>query len=100
MVFSSLYFLFLYLPIVLFLYYITPLKWRNLLLLLVNLVFYAWGEPVYILIMFLSIGIDYTHGMLVEKYKRRGNLEIESGPEGTCARFDFKNQIIGTADVT
>ena len=73
MVFSSLYFLFLYLPIVLFLYYITPLKWRNLLLLLVNLVFYAWGEPVYILIMFLSIGIDYTHGMLVEKYKRRGN---------------------------
>jgi alginate O-acetyltransferase complex protein AlgI len=73
LVFSSLYFLFLYLPIVLFLYYITPLKWRNLLLLLVNLVFYAWGEPVYILIMFLSIGIDYTHGMLVEKYKRRGN---------------------------
>ena len=73
MVFSSLYFLFLYLPIVLFLYYITPLKWRNLLLLLVNLVFYAWGEPVYILIMFLSIGIDYTHGLLVEKYKRRGN---------------------------
>ena len=73
MVFSSLYFLFLYLPIVLFLYYITPLKWRILLLLLVNLVFYAWGEPVYILIMFLSIGIDYTHGMLVEKYKRRGN---------------------------
>ena len=43
------------------------------MLLLVNLVFYAWGEPVYILIMFLSIGIDYTHGMLVEKYKRRGN---------------------------
>lgn len=34
------------------------------------------------------------------KDKLRGNLEIESGPEGTCARFDFKNQIIGTADVT
>ena len=83
MVFSSLYFLFLYLPIVLFLYYITPLKWRNLLLLLVNLVFYAWGEPVYILIMFLSIGIDYTHGMLVEKYKRRGN---DRGPLGRWPR--------------
>lgn len=83
MVFSSLYFLFLYLPIVLFLYYITPLKWRNLLLLLVNLVFYAWGEPVYILIMFLSIGIDYTHGMLVEKYKRRATT---GGPGGRLPR--------------
>lgn len=73
MVFSSLYFLFLYLPIVLLLYYVTPLKWRNLLLLIANLIFYAWGEPVYILIMFVSIGIDYTHGMLVEANKRKGN---------------------------
>ena len=73
MVFSSLYFLFLYLPVVLFLYYITPLKWRNLLLLVANLIFYAWGEPVYILIMFVSIAIDYTHGMLVEANKRKGN---------------------------
>ena len=73
MVFSSLYFLFLYLPVVLFLYYITPLKWRNPLLLAANLIFYAWGEPVYILIMFVSIAIDYTHGMLVEANKRKGN---------------------------
>ena len=73
MVFSSLYFLFLYLPIVLFLYYITPLKWRNAVLLVFNLVFYGWGEPVYIAIMFLSIAIDYTHGMLVERCKRRGS---------------------------
>ena len=73
MVFSSLYFLFLYLPVVLFLYYITPLKWRNLLLLVSNLIFYAWGEPVCILIMFVSIAIDYTHGMLVEANKRKGN---------------------------
>ena len=73
MVFSSLYFLFLYLPVVLLLYYITPLKWRNLLLLVANLIFYAWGEPVYILIMFVSIAIDYTHGMLVDANKRKGN---------------------------
>ena len=51
MVFSSLYFLFLYLPIVLLVYYIVPLKWRNLWLLVVNLVFYGWGEPRYILLM-------------------------------------------------
>ena len=73
MVFSSLYFLFLYLPIVLFVYYITPLKWRNAVLLVFNLIFYGWGEPVYIVIMFVSIAIDYTHGILVERCKRRGN---------------------------
>jgi len=69
MVFSSLMFLFVYFPVVLGVYYISPLKWRNLFLLLANLIFYGWGEPVYILIMFLSIFIDYTHGLLVEKYR-------------------------------
>ena len=88
MVFSSLFFLFLYLPIVLFIYYITPLKWRNLLLLVVNLIFYAWGEPVYILIMFVSIAIDYTHGMLVERCKRRGNAR---GAKGAVVSSVFFN---------
>ena len=46
MIFSSPYFLFLYFPIVLVLYYISPLRWRNLVLLVVNLIFYGWGEPV------------------------------------------------------
>ena len=45
------------------------LRWRNLALLLVSLVFYGWGEPIYISIMFLSILIDYTHGYLVNKYR-------------------------------
>ncbi len=74
MVFSSLYFLFLYLPVVLAVYYIVPLRWRNLVLLVFNLIFYAWGEPVYILIMFASIAIDYTHGLLVTRNKAKGNL--------------------------
>ena len=69
MVFSSLMFLFVYLPVVLAAYYLTPLKWRNTVLLLFNLIFYGWGEPVYIVIMFLSIFIDYTHGLLIEKYR-------------------------------
>ncbi|NCE65807.1 MBOAT family protein [Pseudoflavonifractor sp. 524-17] len=73
MVFSSVYFLFLYLPAVLLIYYITPLSWRNGVLLLFNLLFYGWGEPRYILIMFASIAIDYTHGILVTRCKRRGN---------------------------
>ncbi len=59
---------------VLLVYYLVPLRFRNLVLLVFNLIFYAWGEPVYIVIMFVSIAIDYTHGMLVSKCKRKGNL--------------------------
>ena len=73
MVFSSLYFLFLYLPIVLLVYYLTPLKWRNLWLLVVNLVFYGWGEPVYILLMIFTIVLDYYAGILVARCKAKGN---------------------------
>lgn len=69
MVFSSLTFLFAYLPITLLVYFAAPLKWRNLVLLLVSLFFYGWGEPVYISIMALSILIDYVHGLLVERYR-------------------------------
>lgn len=69
MIFSSLTFLFAYLPLTLAVYFLAPLRWRNLVLLLVSLFFYGWGEPVYITIMLLSIFIDYTHGILVEKYR-------------------------------
>ena len=69
MVFSSLPFLFFYLPVVLLIYKLSPLKLRNLFLLLASLSFYGWGEPVYIVIMFLSTAVDYTHGMLVEKWR-------------------------------
>ena len=69
MIFSSLTFLFAYLPLTLAVYFLAPLRWRNLVLLLVSLFFYGWGEPVYITIMVLSILIDYTHGLLVEKYR-------------------------------
>lgn len=69
MIFSSLTFLFAYLPLTLAVYFLAPLRWRNLVLLLVSLFFYGWGEPVYITIMFASILIDYTHGILVEKYR-------------------------------
>ena len=63
MIFSSAEFLFLFLPCTLLLYYIPffrSLRYRNTLLLLVSLFFYAWGEPVYVGVMFLSIFIDYT----------------------------------------
>ncbi len=73
MVFSTVFFLFTYFPIVLLLHYITPVHYRNAMLLVVNLIFYGWKKPAYLFIMFASIGIDYVHGLLVEKAKAQGN---------------------------
>ncbi len=73
MVFSSLEFLFFYLPAVLLIYFLIPAKFlaaRNFALLVVSLLFYGWGEPSYIWIMLLSIAVDYTCGKLVAKHKQ------------------------------
>ena len=77
MVFSSLVFLWLFLPIVLILYYISQDKYRNLLLLLASLFFYAWGEPVYILVMLVSILVNYVCGLAIgETVKSKTALVI------------------------
>ncbi|MFF2091492.1 MBOAT family O-acyltransferase [Paenibacillus sp. NPDC058174] len=65
MVFSSLLFLFLFLPAVLALYFISPWRIKNFVLFAASLVFYAWGEPVYIVIMLLSTVTDYGFGLLL-----------------------------------
>lgn len=67
--FSSLIFMFLYLPIVLGIYYIMPKKYRNAFLLPANLVFYGWGEPVFVIIMAASIVSNFIFGILIEKYR-------------------------------
>ena len=72
MVFSSLLFLFRFLPAVLFLYYIVPPRFRNLVLFLVSLVFYAWGEPVYVLLMLVSILTSYIGGLGVHHFRKKG----------------------------
>lgn len=69
MVFSSILFLFVYLPVVLAVYYVVPARYRNLWLFIVNLVFYGWGEPVYILLMAFSIVLNYTAGLLIARYR-------------------------------
>ena len=69
MVFSSILFLFYYLPIVLTIYFISPRKYRNLVLFLSSLFFYAWGEPRYIWIMLFSTVVDYTCGKRIHFYK-------------------------------
>ena len=73
MVFSTPLFLFYYLPLVLLIYYVTPVRFRNLVLLIASLFFYYWGEQVYTVIMLLSIVIDYTHGIIVHRCKEKGN---------------------------
>ncbi len=73
MVFSSPVFLFYFLVLTLLVYYLVPCKARNGVLLCASLAFYYWGEQAYVAIMFLSTAIDFTHGLLVERCKARGN---------------------------
>lgn len=65
MVFSSLIFLCIFLPVMIIGYYLLPKKLKNVFLLLGSLFFYAWGEPIYILLMIASIVGNYTFGMLI-----------------------------------
>ena len=69
MVFSSLVFLFAYLPLTLLIYYVTPRKWRNLFLFFINLLFYGWGEPMLVLLMVFNVAFNYLGGWLVDKYR-------------------------------
>ncbi len=77
MVFSSLLFLFLYLPVVLVIYYVTPRRFRNLFLFLANLVFYGWGEPVYVTLMIFSTVVDYTCGRFISKYRHHDDRKAK-----------------------
>ena len=70
MVFSSLIFLFLFLPAVLILYYtFESLKVRNWILVVSSILFYAWGEPVWVILLLLSATVDYVNGKYIEKYR-------------------------------
>ena len=69
MLFSSLPLLYAFLPCVLALYFLAPARWRNAVLLLASLFFYAWGEPKFIVFMLVSIVQGYVFGRLVEKYR-------------------------------
>ena len=69
MVFSSLTFLQCFLPLCLLAYFFVPQKWRNGVLFLFSLLFYAWGEPVYVVLMLFSTALDYTCGQMVERYR-------------------------------
>lgn len=76
MVFSSGIFLFIYLPTVLLIYYLLDKRFQNVFLTLASLFFYAWGEPRYVMIMLMSIVINYLMGLLINGVKERGRGTI------------------------
>ena len=84
MVFSSLSFLTLFLPLTLIAYYVSPRRARNAVLFVVSLVFYAWGEPVYVLLMLFSALSDYAHGLLLERWENRPGLRRAALISSVC----------------
>ena len=76
MLFSSLVFLGLFLPVTLLVYFLVPRRWRNLVLFLFSLLFYGWGEPVYLFLMLFTIAADFFLGLLVAKTHSRAHLGL------------------------
>lgn len=71
MLFSSITFLYYFLPYTLLIYFLVPKNWKNVVLFIASLFFYAWGEPKYILLMLLSIFIGFIFGILIERYHEK-----------------------------
>lgn len=97
MLFSSIPFLFYFLPIVILLYFAVPKKLKNLVLLLSSLFFYGWGEPRFLIFMLISIAQGYVFGLLIEKHQgtKRSKVFLTAsvifslGLLGYCKYADF-----------
>ena len=76
MLFSSIPFAFYFLPAVLALYFLVPFRFKNAVLLVFSLVFYGWGEPVYLILMTLSILLGWIFGLLIGKYRGTGKATL------------------------
>ena len=63
MVFNSIFFIFCFLPVFMLLYYLVPIQWKNPILVIGSIFFYAWGEPIYVILMLFSAGFNYFMGM-------------------------------------
>ena len=99
MVFCSLIFLCVFLPPVLAAYFILPRRFRNLVLLLASLVFYAWGEPIYILLMLFSILANFSFGICIEKLEKHKKIVLAFSIVFNLSLlgiFKYANLLIGT----
>lgn len=105
LVFSSLVFMFAYLPLTLLIYYIVPRKGRNIFLFFINLLFYGWGEPKLIVLMLINIAVNYIGGYLVDKFKdapkkRKLVLILTCVIDiGTLAVFKYTGMIVETVNM-
>ena len=106
MVFSSLLFLFRFLPVLLIVYFVAPRRYRNGVLFLGSLIFYGWGEPVYISLLLFSTLVDYIHGRLVWRFMEEGKQQrarlcvassviINLGLLGVFKYADFLMETVG-----
>lgn len=77
MSFSTLFFPFVFLPISLLLYYITPKKARYVTLLVLSLLFFAWGNPAYLILMLCSIAMNYFAGLELGHHLQAGMLHVQ-----------------------
>ena len=66
MVFNNIFFIFCFLPVFMLLYYLVPMQWKNPVLVIGSIFFYAWGEPIYVILMLFSAGFNYFMGMDLE----------------------------------
>ena len=101
MVFSGLTFLFCFLPAALLLYYAAPRPAKHAVLFLASLLFYAWGEPVYVVLMIFSTVLDYTCGRLVERFRgtklsKLGLIVSLCGNLGLLMFFKYTDFLLGT----
>lgn len=62
--------MFVYLVVTIAVYYVLPRRFKNLWLFIVSIIFYGFGEPVYVLLMFFSITVNYVSGLLIEKFRQ------------------------------
>lgn len=69
MLFSSITFLYYFLPLVLLVYFISPHSLKNAVLLIASLVFYAWGEPLYVFLLIGTIAVGYVFGLLIDRFR-------------------------------
>ena len=107
MVFSSMTFIWIFLPLLLIIYFLAKEKYRNIILLIFSLIFYSWGEPKYVVLMILSIAINYILGLILDKTTKKGKrriiltlaILIDLGILGYFKYFNFfannVNEIIG-----
>lgn len=101
MVFSSLSFLMLFLPLVLLMYFIVPKRAKNGVLFIFSLLFYAWGEPIYVTLMIFSTVLDYVCGRLVERFRGTPKAKIGliismCGNLGLLMFFKYADFLIGS----